>query len=144
MFILDTNVVSEVMKNEPNSLVVGWMDAHSEDELYITTITTAEIGYGIERLAEGKKRTGLESAFKAIARVLFKERILSFDYDASLFYGPLVQSRIRHGFQIAAMDAMIAGICKSRGATLVTRNTRDFEGMGLSVINPWEAGDRKD
>jgi predicted nucleic acid-binding protein len=138
MFILDTNVVSEVMKNEPDPLVVDWMDAHSEDELYITTVTVAEIGYGIERLSEGKKRTGLENAFKAITKVLFKERVLPFDCDASLLYGPLVQSRIRQGFQVTAMDAIIACICKSRDATLVTRNTRDFENRGFSVINPWE------
>jgi predicted nucleic acid-binding protein len=144
MFILDTNVVSELMKHKPDPLVVDWIDTHSEDDVYLTTVTTAEIGYGIERLAEGKKRTGLEDAFKAITRVLFKERVLSFDHDASLLYGPIVQSRIKQGFQIATMDAIIACICQSRDAILVTRNTRDFEGLGLSIINPWEAVDRGD
>lgn len=144
MTILDTNVVSELMRQEANNAVLDWMDAQSAEELLLTAITAAEILHGIARLPDGKRKAGLREAADATLKTDFAGRILSFDEEAAEHYGQLVSVRERIGRPINMADALIAAICLSYGASLATRNVGDFEGLGLELVNPWEATENEE
>ena len=138
MIIVDTNVASELMKPRPDPVVVDWVRAHTGRELCTTSITLAEIGYGIERLATGRRRDLL----KAIADdvfAAFEDQILPFDAAAASRYAEIVTRRDRAGLPIDGFDAQIASICRTHAATLATRNLKDFRDTGIDVIDPWQA-----
>lgn len=136
MIVVDTNVVSELMKAEPSSGVRAWVFGHRHHELRTTAITVAEILYGIERLPNGRRKTALrEAAREVFSR--FAEDVLAFDVAAASIYPEIVDYRERQGRPISGYDAQIAAICRSNGAKLATRNERDFAAVGVELINPW-------
>lgn len=139
MIVLDTNVISELMKSAPAPSVLAWIDRAPALTLFIAAITKAEILYGIALLPEGKRRDSLSFAAHA-AFGYFQDRILPFDSDAAEAFAILAASRRQSGRPITQPDAQIAAIARSRGATLATRNVPDFEECGVEVVNPWDSG----
>jgi hypothetical protein len=137
MIVLDTNVVSEVMRPTPDSGVRAWLAAQNPLDLATTTITIAEIQRGIVRLPAGKRRKSLEARFDVFVEEAFSERLLVFDKAAALACGAASAAREQRGRHADAIDMMIAGIVKSAGAKLATRNTGDFEDCGIALTNPW-------
>ena len=139
MIVLDTNVLSELMRRAPNDRVLAWMDATPATELYVSAVTVAEILYGIGRLPAGARKDGLLESAWSMLEGDFARRILPFDAAAAAAYASLVVDRERAGRPITMPDAQIAGICASRGASLATRNLKDFDGLGLHLLDPWQA-----
>jgi toxin FitB len=136
--ILDTNVLSEVMRPSPSNLALRWMSARRAiDPVFITTITVAEILYGIEILPVGKRREKLSTESDAMFREDFAGRILAFDEAAARLFAQVASERRRLGRLISELDAEIAAIAHVHGAALATRNTADFEGCGIRLVNPW-------
>jgi predicted nucleic acid-binding protein len=138
VIILDTNVLSEALKPSPNETVLGWLAAQNRDIVFTTAVTQAEILYGVEVLPAGKRRTRLRAAVERLFAGEFQERVLPFDVDSALAYAKIVAGRESAARPISQFDAVIASICRSRHATLATRNTSDFEHCGIRVINPWD------
>lgn len=137
MIIVDTNVLSEVMKASPSPRVVGWWNSHPEAELYITSITQAEILAEIELLPKGKRRAGIAQAAEATFREDFADRILPFDGEAAREFARIVAARRKLGRPISQPDAQIAAIARNYSAVLATRDTDDFEHCGIKLVNPW-------
>jgi predicted nucleic acid-binding protein len=137
MTVLDTNVVSEVLKPDPEGNVVAWLSAQQRSEVLITSITHAEVLYGVERLPEGKRKSSLANEIENLLIHEFQGRILPFDEDAARMYAPIMSSRLSIGRPVSQFDAMIAAITRSHNAVLATRNTKDFEHCGIRLINPW-------
>jgi hypothetical protein len=137
MIVLDTNVVSELMRPEPSPRVLRWLAKVPSRELFTTAITQAEVLYGIELLPKGKRRISLESAAKGMFEEDFADRILPFDADAARVFPQIAAARQAAGRPVTQFDAQIAAIARSRGAAIATRNTADFEGVGVTVLNPW-------
>jgi predicted nucleic acid-binding protein len=137
MIILDTNVISEVMAPSPSPAVSVWMDAMPAFELATTTITIAEIKYGLARLPFGRRRGRLEVQLNNLVARAFGPRIFGFDILAADAYGELVAAREQSGRPFFGLDALIAAIASSRGLGVATRDVRGFEGCGLQVVNPW-------
>ena len=136
MIVVDTNVVSELMKAEPSARVEAWARRHPASELRLTAITVAEVLYGIERLPRGRRKTAIRrAATEVFGR--FAEQILPFDAHAAPYYAEIVDGRDRLGAPISGYDAQIAAICRVHGATLATRNMKDFHHVGIDVVNPW-------
>jgi toxin FitB len=139
MIVVDTNVASELMRPSPAKTVLDWVRGHDGRDLCTTAITVAEIGYGIERLARGRRREALKVAVAEVFD-MFAEQVLPFDAAAAEQYALVVSHRDRLGLPIDGFDAQIAAICRVRGVTLATRNLADFRQTGVDLINPWEAG----
>lgn len=137
MIILDTNVVSELMKLSPSTAVREWVLACPGGELYTTSITLAEILYGIERLSSGRHKELLRTTAVTVFHD-FEDRVLPFDSRAAVHYSSIVDSRDRLGSPINAFDAQIASICLTHRATLATRNIKDFQHAQIDLINPWQ------
>lgn len=137
MIILDTNVVSELMKASPDKNVLKWIASCAVSSLYTTSITKAEILYGINLLPAGKRRTAFESAAEDMFKEDFVGRIVAFGNDAAESYARIASKRSRDGRPISHFDAQIAAIAYSCGANIATRNVRDFDGCGVTVIDPW-------
>jgi predicted nucleic acid-binding protein len=140
MIILDTNILSEFMKREPSPRVVAWIGQQPGSEVFTTTITEAEIYYGIELLAKGKRRAKLLEAAEAMFEVDLAGRIFSFESDAARAFSGIAAKRRALGKPISHADAQIAAISQVRRATLATRNVADFEDCGITVVNPWAIG----
>ncbi len=138
MIILDTNVISALMKREYDSSVEEWMDRQSE-ALWTTSISVMEIRAGIELLATGRQRQRLEIAFARCLREDLQDRVWDFDREAADQAGVLSARRRLAGKPIDFRDVEIAGIVACRRATLATRNTRHFENLGVEMVNPWLA-----
>ena len=138
MIVLDTNVLSEVMKPAPSPQVLRWMASHPALTLFTTAITQAEILYGVELLSKGKRRAALQAAVDAMFTQDFSGRVLPFDSDAARMFPRIVATRRASGRPIAQFDAQIAAVARSRGAELATRNTGDFEHCGVTLLNPWD------
>ena len=138
MIVLDTNVLSEAMSPTSDPSVSEWLSRQTNDELYTTAISMAEIFQGIELLPAGKRRTGRLPAAQSIFTSLFAGRVLPFDEGAAQAFAPIAVDRRKRGRPISLFDAQIAAIAKARGAALVTRDIRDFEGCGVRLINPWQ------
>lgn len=138
MIVLDTNVVSELMRGEPAPVVLGWLRRNSNDGLYTTTITVAEIRYGIARLPVGRRREALRQAANEIFAA-FPRQVLPFDLAAANAYADIVADRDGVGHAIDGFDAQIAAICRSQAATLATRNVKDFTETGIALVDPWQA-----
>ena len=137
MIVLDTYVLSEIMKPVPDSRVLTWVDSISSHDAAITAVTVAEILYGIGRMPEGRRRRELTEAIEAIFDEDFGGRILSFDAAAAVEYATLVVEREAAGRPISMADAQVAAVCRVHGCALATRNERDFEETGVRVVNPW-------
>jgi predicted nucleic acid-binding protein len=138
MIVVDTNVVSELMRPSPSPAVGDWVRSQHGGELYTTAITVAEIRYGIERLDEGRRKELLRvTAGEVFAE--FGEQLLPFDAAAAVHYALVVTHRDGLGLPIDGFDAQIAAICRANNAILATRNLKVFQHVGIEVINPWPA-----
>lgn len=137
MIVLDTNVVSELMRPEPTPAVLAWLRQYSGGSLRTTAVTVAEIRYGIARLPDGRRREALQQAASEIFAA-FPRQVLPFDLAAANAYADVVTGRERIGNSIDGFDAQIAAICRSQAATLATRNTKDFADTGIALVNPWD------
>ena len=140
MIVLDTNVLSELAKSDPDSTVLAWVAKQRRAELYTTTISEAELAFGLALLPKGRRRDALT---QAVARLLGEGiggRVLSFDRAAASAYGEIAARRRAAGKPVATADGQIAAIARARGANVVaTRDTGGFEGCGIKVANPWAA-----
>jgi predicted nucleic acid-binding protein len=141
VIVLDTNVISELTRQAPDPGVVTWLDAMPAEDAAITAITVAELGYGVWRLPDGRRKAELARAVRALIHDEFRDRVLPFDVHAAELYGEVVTGRESAGRPISVADAQIAAICLARNARLATRNTADFATTGLSLVNPWKAAD---
>lgn len=137
MIVLDTNVLSELMRRRPAARVVGWVDEQDASALVITAVTVADLLYGVARLADGARKTKLAAAVDALVREDFAGRVLPLDAAAAAHYAELVAERDRNGRPVSVSDGQIAAICRSHDAHLATRNVRDFDATGITVLDPW-------
>lgn len=142
MIVVDTNVLSELMRERPAASVMRWLGAQPAVNLYTTSITQAEILYGVRSLPAGKRRTVLEAQAEAMFREDFAGRVLAFGSDAARAFAVLASERKRVGCPIAQSDAQIAAIVRATRASLATRNVGDFDKCGIDVVDPWSAQDR--
>lgn len=138
MIILDTNIVSEMMKANSSKAVLNWMDQREAIQLFITTITIAEISYGLHALPNGNRRKSLEEAFNRAIMNAFKHRILPFEESSAYIYGKIMGRRKKLGQPLRVPDGQIAAITLSQGFSLATRNSRDFSNCDINLINPFE------
>jgi toxin FitB len=139
MLLLDTNVISEFMTAAPHAAVLRWLNAQPAMALHLSSITLAEIGYGLALLPASKRRDLLTERFTTFITVAFPGRIVDFDAAAAERYASIAARRRLAGQPISTLDAQIAAIAASRGLALATRNTRDFVDCGIELINPFEA-----
>ena len=137
MIILDTNVLSEVLRPEPHPLVSRWLDHQPAVQLFTTTVTRAEILFGISLLPNGQRRRRLLDAALAIFDEDLRNRVLAFDSSAADAYARIGSARRASGRPISQFDCMIAGIAYAHGARLATRNTRDFADCEIDLVDPW-------
>lgn len=138
MIVLDTNVLSEILRPIPEPRVVEWLSEQPRASMFTTTITRGEILYGIRVMPAGNRRDGLWNAAMQIFDVDLDGQVLAFDSAAADDYAEISAARRAAGRPIAQFDAQIAAITLSRGAQLATRNVRDFDACGFEVINPWD------
>ena len=139
MIILDTNVVSEPFRPQPDLRVRNWVDAQPANVLFLCAPVLAEIHFGLERMAAGARKDRLRANVERIENDLYRGRILPLDAAAAAEYGRLAIKRERMGRPIKQMDALIAAIALTHGAVLATRDVDDFANLGLDVINPFES-----
>jgi predicted nucleic acid-binding protein len=137
MIVLDTNVLSETLKSSPDPRVMEWFGAQRRAALFTTTVTRAEIFYGLGLMADGPRKHALSAAIRAIFEEDFAGRLLSFDSDAADVYADIAVLRKNAGRPVSQSDAMIAAVTRSRGATLATRNGKDFVDCGIAIVDPW-------
>jgi len=138
MIILDTNIVSEFMTSPPSGDVLRWLNDQQVPSLYLTSITIAEISYGLSVLPMGKRRKLLDERFKLFVESGFEHRILSFNEYAAYIYGDLLAHRRKLGKPMSCFDGQIAAIARSKGFVIATRNIKDFQHCQLELINPFE------
>ena len=139
MIILDTNVISALMRSEPDPVVVRWLDRLPPESLWTTAITVFEVRLGLDVLAAGRRRRLLEAAFAAALEEDFEGRVLPFDQAAAQAAGQIAAERRRAGRTVEIRDVQISGIAKARKSAVATRNGRHFEGLGLDLLDPWSA-----
>lgn len=137
MIILDTNVISELMRPAPGAVILRSLSKYSADELHSSSVTLAEILYGIEVLPAGKRKSDLLAGAERLFSAVLGGRILPFDESAAQAFARIAAARRTMGRPIAELDAQIAAIASVHGATLATRNTADFESCGIGLVNPW-------
>ncbi len=138
MIILDTNVLSELMQQNPDAIVVSWLDKLPAESVWITSVTLFEAHYGLLLLPEGKRRESLISIFEQIVIDDLDGRVLLFDQAAAEQAAKLAASRRRAGHSVDMRDTFIAGIALAKKAAIATRNTKHFSDLQVDVINPWE------
>jgi len=136
--LLDTNVLSEVMRHQPEPAVMAWIDAQDPDELWTCTIVVAEVFSGLDLMPEGRRKRQLLKKAEQVFSTLFAGRICAFDQTAAKVCGAILRARRAAGRPIDEMDAMIAATALANDATLATRNIADFEQSGVELINPWQ------
>lgn len=137
MILLDTNVVSELMKTEPVEAVLGWLNGQPSERLYLSVVTIGEIAYGLRILPDGKRRSGLRERFERFVVLAFDQRVLAFDESAARIYGDLMGDRKELGLPMSVPDGQIAAIARRDHLAIATRNVLDFEHCGIEVINPF-------
>ena len=137
MIVLDTNVISELMRAKPHPAVLAWVAAQPRARLYTTSINQTEILYGIAMLPAGRRRTTLAAAAEAMFAEDLAGRVLPYDSAAAARYAEIVVARRRVGNPIEAFDALIAATALTAGAGIATRDTGGFDGCGLTLIDPW-------
>ena len=139
-FVLDTNVLSELMRDRPAAAVLDWFAQNTGSAMHISAVTQAEILTGIALLPEGKRRTALATAADLMFEQDFADHCLAFDAVAARTYALIVFERTRHGHPITTEDAQIAATAMTNELVVATRNTADFKNIdGLEIVNPWEA-----
>lgn len=138
MIVLDTNVVSELMRKAPEPRVFRWVDAFDASDVFTTAVTAAELMYGVARLPEGSRKERLSVKVNALLAEDFADQILPFDERAAANYADIVASRERSGRPISMADAQTAAICRQWSAGVATRNVADFTDTGIEVVNPWD------
>lgn len=138
MIVLDTNVVSELMRPAPEADVATWVDSLDVSDVLLTAVTAAELMYGVARLSNGRRRRELRAKVEELLAEDFRDRILPFDVLAATHYADIVAARERSGLQISMADGQIAAICRNWNAGLATRNVGDFVDTGVELINPWD------
>lgn len=138
MIVLDTNVVSELMRPAPEPGVTSWVDSLDVSDILLTAVTAAELMYGVARLPDGRRRRELRAKVEGLLAEDFRDRILPFDELAATHYADIVAGRERSGLQISMADGQIAAICRNWNAGLATRNLGDFVDTGLELVNPWD------
>lgn len=139
MFVLDTNILSAMMSTAPAPEVAAWVSGQPTELLFTAAICQAEILSGLAIMPEGRRRLDLEAAARAMFAEDFEGRVLPFDTEAATAYADIFAARRRAGRPAATIDLMIAAVTRSQGASVVTRNVADFEGCGVSIVNPWAA-----
>jgi toxin FitB len=137
VILLDTNVVSELMRVAPDQAVLNWVNGTDANLLYLSTVTIGEIAYGLGILPDGRRRRTLNKRFRDFIDRAFAHRIADFDRPSALAYGELMASRRRSGRPMSMANGQIAAIARTRGFRVATRNMADFESCGLTLINPW-------
>ena len=137
MIILDTNVLSELMRRVPDPAVLDWLDRQPPMSIWITTITLFECQFGLALMPTGRRRQALETSFAALLAEDLDKRVLAFDTEAAAQAATLAAQRQLAGRPVDIRDTQIAGIAQSRRATLATRNLNHFEGLSAPVVNPW-------
>jgi len=138
MILLDTNVVSEAMKPAPDDAVRAWLDEQAAETLYLSSVTIAELMFGIGALPKGKRKDKLADALDGVMKV-FADRILPFDVDAARRYADLAVKARAAGKGFPTPDGHIAAIAASKGFAVATRDTSAFDAAGVEVIDPWKA-----
>ena len=139
MVILDTNVISEITRSVPEPKVVAWYQRQDSASLYTTTVTLAEVFYGLNLLPEGNRRAQLSRFADDFFGQEKAGKILSFDETAAVHYATIRAAKRRLGLSMSSLDAQIAAIAVAAGAAVATRNVSDFEHCGVTVVNPWIA-----
>lgn len=137
MVVLDTNVISELFKPQPDPKVMEWVAQLSGDELFTTAVTRGELLFGAFCMPDGRRRSDLLRALAVLFEHKLGDHVLSYDGAAADAHAKIAAARRAQGRPMAMPDAMIAGIAHSRGAALATRNVRDFEGCGITLVDPW-------
>lgn len=141
MIVLDTSVVSEVLARRPDPTVMEWLQHQDASSLHLSAATVAEVSCGIALLAPGDRRTALAAAWDSIHTDL-ADRVLTIGTSVAEAAGAVLAARRRDGRPISCADALIAGVCMARGYALATRNLKDFDGLGIIIIDPWTADPR--
>ena len=137
MILLDTNVVSEVMKARPAEAVVTWLNGQDSSKLYVSAITIGEIAYGLRILPDGKRRSELRERFEQFITLAFDRRVLAYDESAARIYGELMGDRKELGLPMSVPDGQIAAVARHNHLAVATRNVADFENCGTDIVNPF-------
>lgn len=138
MIILDTNVLSALMRQTPDAAVVDWLDRQPADSVWLSSVTVFEVRFGLALLPKGRRRSALERAFESVLTEDLANRVLDFDAVAAATAAQLAADRQRAGRAVDLRDTLISGIALARRATIATRNTKHFDGLDVPVINPWD------
>jgi predicted nucleic acid-binding protein len=139
MILLDTNILSELMRPAPEAAVEQWLADQPEASVFISSITEAELRYGAKIMPPGKRQAALATQIEGVIAEDFSGRILPFDSPAAVAFADIAAQRRQAGRPISQADAQIAAIARSRGAAIATRNVSDFEGCDIKIIDPWQA-----
>ena len=137
MIVLDTNIISEVMKPLPSAAVLDWLNRQNSERLYLSCVSLGEIEYGLRILPEGHRRRELQERFRRFVASAFALRVLCYDEQAAQSYGEIMAERRALGRPMSALDGQIAAIAKVHGAAVATRNMRDFEYCGVELMDPF-------
>ncbi len=140
MIVLDTNVISEIMKapDQRSTAVYSWLAAQDGEALYTTTISFGEIWFGFELLPEGRRKNEMQARALEVFEIGFRDRVLDYDKPAARFFARIAADRTKRGLHVARMDTMIASVAAVRAMAVATRNISDFSECGVTVINPWD------
>ncbi len=137
MILLDTNVLSALMQQQPDPQVVGWLDEQPAESIWLSSVTVFEARYGLALLAAGRRKDILEQRFEALLQEDLQNRVLFFDSQAAEYAAQLAADRQKRGRPVDMRDSFIAGIALARRATIATRNVRHFDDVSVPVVNPW-------
>lgn len=137
MILLDTNVVSGLMRREPDRTLIAWLDGQPAESIWTTSVTVFEIRMGLDLLAPRRRRTQLQQAFEQVLADELEGRVQPFDQSAAVAAGSIAASHRRAGRGVEIRDVQIAGVTAARKATLATGNARHFEGLGIDWVDPW-------
>lgn len=138
MIVLDTNVISALMRTQPEIPVVKWLDAQPAGSVWITAVTAMEIRFGLEVMPKGRRQRALIASFELMLKSFIEGRIVPFNAEAAVHAAALMAQRKRKGQPVEVRDTMIAGIVLANRATLATRNTQHFDDLPLKIVNPWD------
>ncbi|NOQ36058.1 MAG: PIN domain-containing protein [Methylococcaceae bacterium] len=137
MIVIDTNIISEAMRPQPNTMVLEWLNLYSSGQLFITAVSLAEIAYGLRVLSDGKRKDSLQRRFEQFIALGFSNRILVFDAHAAAIYAEVMGHNREIGHPMSFADAQIVAITKAHGFSLATRNVKDFKFCDVELINPF-------